>query len=137
MTRRLLALSAVALSLTACDRPEQTPKPAPLPSVETPPSPADGVPAVADTSNPNVQGDFTAPDTASATIRTAGTIRYVEIEGGGWVIDTPDGTFQPTNLAASFRVNGQRVTVTLRPLPDRMSTLQVGRIAEIVRIEKR
>lgn len=125
------------LALAACDKPEQTPKPSPSPSVEAPPSPAESVPARPDTSNPNVRGDFTVPDTAAALVRTAGTIRYVEIEGGGWVIDTPDGTFQPINLEETYRVNGQRVTVTLRPRPDMASVLQVGKIAEIVRIAKR
>lgn len=135
MNLRLLVLSALGVALVACDKPEQTPKPTPSTSTETPTTPT--APARSDTSNPNVQGDFTAPDTAAATIQTAGTVRYVDLEGGGWVIDTPDGTFQPTNLDEAYRVNGQRVAVTLRPRSDMASTLQVGQIADIVRIEKR
>lgn len=138
MIHRLLASLAAVFALAACDKPDQTPKPSPTTSVETSPSPADTAQARPDTSNPNIRGDFAAPDTAAAPlVRTAGTIRYVEVEGGGWVIDTPDGTFQPLNLDAAYRVNGQRVTVTLRPHYDMASTLQVGLIADIVHIAKR
>lgn len=139
----LLAVSAAALVLAACDKPEQVPSPAPSapPSpVAAPPSPV-AAPPVADperpdTSRPNVRGDLGAPDKGQAIVEAAGAVRYVDLEGGGWVIDTLDGTFQPIGLPEAFRQDGLKVRVRLRPRPDMASTLQVGRLADVVSIER-
>lgn len=142
------SLVPLALLLAACDKPEQPPRPAastaPVPAAPSASAAPAGAPAVPTPSvhpdtgaAPNVRFDPTAPDVPSGEVRAAGTVRRVEVEGGGWVIETLDGTFQPTNLAPAFQQDGLRVTVTLRLRPDLMSTLQVGRLADLVAIARR
>ncbi len=47
-------------------------------------------------------------------IRTNATVRFVDIEGGCWILQTPGGDYEPANLPARYRVNGQGVHVVFR-----------------------
>ena len=124
--RPLLVPFVLAGALAAgCNRPNPVgPPDTPAPR-ETLPAPALNPP------------DSAMADTTAAEAEVEGTVRRVDLEGGGWVIETANGTFQPTNLAADYQDDGLRVLVALRPRPDMLSTLQVGQIADVVTIRRR
>ena len=42
-------------------------------------------------------------------VQMDGTVRFDPIEGGCWVIDTADATYDPVDLGEAFRVDGLRV----------------------------
>jgi len=82
-------------------------------------------------------GSATPEDVVTIT----GSVQYLEIEGGVWTIegttagtDSPT-TYQPIDLPASFRVDGQKVRVCARIREDMLSFQQVGPIIDIQRIE--
>ena len=60
------------------------------------------------------------------------TVRFVDIEGGCWALDTPRGRYEPIGLPAEFRVDGLAVAVTIRAAPDMGS---ICMIAPLVRID--
>jgi len=65
-----------------------------------------------------------------------GTVRYKDLEGGFYAIDTDDGKkYDPVNLPESFRKDGLRVTATVRLNKDLMSFRMYGEIIEIEMIE--
>lgn len=64
-----------------------------------------------------------------------GTVRFLPVEGGCWVIDARDNVrYEPIGLPEAFRVDGRAVIVTLRQRPDIGSYCMVGRIAEVISI---
>lgn len=64
-----------------------------------------------------------------------GTIRFLPIEGGCWVIDARDNVrYEPIGLPEAFRVDGRGVIVTLLQRPDVGSYCMVGRIVEVISI---
>jgi hypothetical protein len=78
------------------------------------------------------------PMTDSTTIRTSGTVHAVNLEGGCWRFDTPDGRhfeIEKGSAPASLLVDKKQATLTLRPRPDLMSTCMIGPIAEVVKVE--
>lgn len=69
------------------------------------------------------------------TPEVAATIRFVDIEGGCWAIDTADGRFEATNLPAEFRTDGRRVMVRLQTLPLEMTSVcQIGPMMAVASI---
>lgn len=67
----------------------------------------------------------------------AGTVHFIEVERGAWVIRSSDGTqYHPLNLPEEFRVEGLPVTAKLRLREDIATTAMVGRPVEIVSIVK-
>ncbi|WP_129649403.1 hypothetical protein [Peristeroidobacter agariperforans] len=60
-----------------------------------------------------------------------GTVRYVAVEGGCWIIETAHERVQPVDLPERFRVDGKAVRVTLRDAPDMMSVCQVGPLKHV------
>jgi hypothetical protein len=75
------------------------------------------------------------PDPAAFTI--VGTIRHLDLEGGGWVIVADGGkSYQPQNLADEFKKDGLRVSAKLQRMKDAVGILQAGEIVRIVQIEK-
>ena len=48
------------------------------------------------------------------TVATDATVRYVSLEGGCWVLDTPQGSYSPTGMPAPYQVNGLQVYVVMR-----------------------
>ena len=111
-----LALMAAA-TLAACAGPSPAPAPPdPPPSVLVPPD---------------------APTSASDPVTFDGTVTYTPVEGGAWVLRSDAGqTYQPLALADEFKVEGLRVRVEAEVQTETMSTLQVGPIVRVVRIER-
>ena len=71
------------------------------------------------------------------SMATPATVRFVDIEGGCWRLDTPRGHFEPIGLPAEFRVDGLEVNVTLRNAPDMGSICMIGPLARIDAISAR
>jgi len=70
--------------------------------------------------------------------RLVGTVRYLDLEGGLYVIRDAEGTnHNPTNLPAEFRVDGLAVEAAVRGRDDLMSIGMVGPMVDIVRIRER
>ena len=75
------------------------------------------------------------PEQAAFTI--VGTIRHVDIEGGGWLIREDGGkSYQPQNLSDEFKKDGLRVRAKVQRVKDAVGVLQAGEIVRIIRIEK-
>ena len=71
-------------------------------------------------------------------LRLVGTVRYMDLEGGVYVIRDAEGTnHNPTNLPADFRVDGLAVEADVRSRDDLMSIGMVGPMMDIVRIRER
>jgi inhibitor of cysteine peptidase len=70
--------------------------------------------------------------------RVDGHVRFVNVEGGCWVIDAADGTrYEPVNLPEAFRSDGLPVRAALKPRPDLASICMVGEIVELLSIRRR
>lgn len=68
----------------------------------------------------------------------AATVRFVEIEGGCWMLLAADGRrFEPVGLPDAFRVDGLRVRVTLQSRPDMASVCMIAPLAEVLAIRRR
>ena len=65
-------------------------------------------------------------------INDSGTVRFVDVEGGCWVIDTESDRLEPINLEARFRVDGLFVVFSANRRTDLATICQVGQIVEIV-----
>lgn len=109
MTTRLAWLSTLALALTAC-----SPKSAPWVVL----------PATADSSG--------------TALTIVGIVRYTDLEGGVYTIQTEDGTnYDPTNLPAEFRKDGLAVEAEARKQDSMAGIHQVGPIVTLTRIRNR
>ncbi|MGE0158639.1 MAG: hypothetical protein AB7T31_04455 [Gemmatimonadales bacterium] len=64
-----------------------------------------------------------------------GTVQFVGIEGGCWVIATAERIYEPINLPAELHVDGLGVTFEATERDDLASTCMVGQIIEILRIQ--
>lgn len=83
-------------------------------------------------------GAGTGPGTfLNSPLGTNATVRFVDIEGGCWSLDTPHGHYEPINLPAEFRVDGLAVRVSLRAAPDRVSICMMGQLVRIDAISAR
>jgi hypothetical protein len=70
-------------------------------------------------------------------IKGTGTIRYVRVEGGFYVIDTDNGVnYDPINLPKDYAIDGLRVKFEVVERPDIVSFHMNGPIVEIIKIEK-
>jgi len=66
-----------------------------------------------------------------------GTIRHLDIEGGGWVIAEDGGkSYQPQNLSDDFKKDDLRVRAKVQRVKDAVGILQAGEIVRIIQIEK-
>ncbi len=70
-------------------------------------------------------------------IQFTGTVYYVTLEGGGWIVKAGDRTFQPLNLPQGFKQQGLRVRIVARPRPEVATTLMLGEVIEIITIQRR
>lgn len=71
-------------------------------------------------------------------VEIEGIIRYHELEGGFYAIQSRDGeTYNPTNLPQDFRQDGLPVRAKFRIREDMMGIHQAGPLVEIVEIRKR
>ena len=86
---------------------------------------------------PNAWVDLKTDASAGPTIELAGTVHYLEIEGGVWVIRDANGTtYQPTNLPDAFRKEGMSVEAVGRRRDDMVSTGMAGTLIELSRIRE-
>jgi len=84
-----------------------------------------------DTTGPGVDPGFLG------RLATPATVRFIDVEGGCWRLDTPRGHFEPIGLPAEFRVDGLEVNVSLRSAPDMGSICMIGPMARIDAISAR
>ena len=76
-------------------------------------------------------------DASDADLQFDGAVAYTDLEGGAWVIQADEGTtYEPVNLAAEDREEGLRVRVWADRREEMASTLMVGPIIEIRRLER-
>jgi hypothetical protein len=64
-----------------------------------------------------------------------GVVRFFDIEGGCWVIDTGDQRLEPINLQTEFQVDGLAVNFEATPRMDLASICMMGTIVELQSIE--
>jgi hypothetical protein len=76
-----------------------------------------------------------APRDKADPAALSAVVRYLQLEGGCWVLETPGGKVQPLDLPAELRRDGQRVVVVLADAPDVMTTCQAGPVKRIVSIK--
>ena len=57
-------------------------------------------------------------------------IRFVGVEGGCWLVEAPGQRFNVA-LEKPFQIDGARVSVVVEPIPDAISTCQIGPIARV------
>jgi hypothetical protein len=70
-------------------------------------------------------------------IRITGTVRYLPIEGGLFVIRDQEGSrYNPLNLPPEYRIDGLAVEATARRREDLLSVGMVGPIVELLQIRK-
>lgn len=66
-----------------------------------------------------------------------GTVRYIDLEGGFYGIETDDGAkLDPVNLPEDFQKDGMRLRVQIEPLKDRVSFHMWGTLVRVVSIER-
>ncbi len=84
----------------------------------------------------NVDAD--QPGEPLAAMReVTGTIRYIDLEGGFYGIETDDGArLDPVNLPADFQKDGLRVRATVERLRDRISVHMWGTLVRITAIAR-
>jgi hypothetical protein len=77
-----------------------------------------------------------APSGETAAIQIVGTVRYVDVEGGQYVIVDPvtNTRFNPTNLPREFQEDGTDVEVEARRREGAVSIGMVGPIVDLIRI---
>ena len=71
------------------------------------------------------------------SFRVDGTVGFVQIEGGCWVLRVNETRYEALGLPLAFRVDGLEVRALLTLRDDLASTCMVGRIAEVLEIERR
>lgn len=72
---------------------------------------------------------ITTPD-----IDAEGTVRFVDVEGGCWGIETDGEMFEPIDLPAAMRIDGLDVVYAALELADRASICQIGPVIDLLRI---
>ena len=76
--------------------------------------------------------------TPPGSFQVDGTVRFIPVEGGCWALRVNDAVqYEPLGLPAAFRVDGLEVRALLKLRDDLASICMVGRIAEVLDIERR
>ncbi len=76
--------------------------------------------------------------TPPGSFRVDGTVHFIPVEGGCWALRVNDAVqYEPLGLPAAFRVDGLQVRALLKLRDDLASICMVGRIAEVLDIERR
>lgn len=76
--------------------------------------------------------------TPPGSFRVDGTVRFIPVEGGCWALRVNDAVqYEPLGLPVAFRIDGLEVRALLKLRDDLASICMVGRIAEVLDIEKR
>jgi hypothetical protein len=63
-----------------------------------------------------------------------GVIRFFDIEGGCWGIESGGQIYEPIDLPEAMRVDGLVVVFTAEILEDRLSICQIGPVVDLLRI---
>ena len=75
------------------------------------------------------------PSVSAPTIRLMGTMVYLDVDGGMFVIRDADGTqYNPINLPDSFKVDKMAIEADVRQRDDLVSGSMVGPMIELLRI---
>ncbi len=79
-----------------------------------------------------------AETSVQSSLPFAGTVQYLDLEGGFYGIVTDDGErYFPINLGVSFREDGLRVAFDMRHRTDIMTSVMWGQPVEIIEMERR
>jgi hypothetical protein len=126
--KRTLVIVAAGLSLAACQpaEPGATPGPSLTSAPVSTPSPA------APTSHQPTPKGPTLPPPAQDSITVSGTVRFVDLEGGCWALDTAAKRYQLVGAAKDVLKDGARVTVVGVPRPDMATTCQIGEPLQVL-----
>lgn len=74
---------------------------------------------------------------AAGAFALAGTVRFLDVEGGCWALDTDSVRYEPLGLPPEHRVDGLVVQAVVEPVGDVGSVCMVGRLVRILAIERR
>ncbi len=78
-----------------------------------------------------------APATSQMVDGIAATVRFIELEGGFYGIESDAGdSYLAINLAEEYKEDGLRIMFTMKSRPDIMTTKMWGKVIEIVEIQK-
>jgi len=78
------------------------------------------------------------PSAGGQTLRVVGTVHYLDLEGGLFVIRDAEGVqYNPVNLPEAFRRDGLPVEVEAYRRNDMVSIGMVGPLIEVARIRER
>lgn len=82
-------------------------------------------------------GSVDAQKKLTTTLESDVTVRYLEVEGGVFVLSSDSGhDYVPTNLPSEFQQDDIKVHVNMRKLPDQMNIYMSGAMVEIVEISR-
>jgi hypothetical protein len=71
------------------------------------------------------------------SVEGTGTVRYVPLEGGFYVIEADEGAFyDPINLGDEYKVDCVRISFVARLAPELVSFHMVGTMVELVEISR-
>ena len=80
----------------------------------------------------------TAPLMPGQIVAAEATVRFIDLEGGCWVIETTaGGRYEPVNLATGLHSDGLLVNVVMRDAPGGASVCQVGPLVTLDSISRR
>ena len=65
-----------------------------------------------------------------------GRIERIEVDCGGWGLQTTDDLYELVNLPDAYKVDGLRVRMEFKPRGDLVSCAMAGRIVEVVSVER-
>jgi hypothetical protein len=83
----------------------------------------------------NAAGDGAPPPAKVQEI--TGTVRYIDLEGGFYGIETEEGTrLDPVNLPDDFKKDGLRIKARVEKLADRVSIRMWGALVRILEVER-
>lgn len=78
---------------------------------------------------PAVGCGITTPD-----LDAEGTVRFANVEGGCWGIESGGTVYEPINLPESMRIDGLAVVYEAERTTDLASVCQIGPIIRLLRI---
>lgn len=131
MVLAVAALTACAPQATR--QPEVTEETA-EPAQETVAATAQDIPATDATATGGDQA--TETDAEAEPMVVSGTIRYLDLEGGLYVIESEGTSYNPIDLPQDFQVDGMRVEAELQQRDDMAGVGMVGPMVELLDIRQ-
>src|SRR5438445_8791149 len=77
------------------------------------------------------------PLAANQVLATNATVRFVNLEGGCWALETPRGKYEPLGLPSAFRIDGLAVYAVVRGAPTAVSICQMAPLVTLDSIRTR